>query len=74
MIENLISLRRQIESDTGQSIHYLNLNAAALLDDFCRAVGLDDTQICSILGNGYDKIYPTEYGQQPFNPDYLLLL
>jgi hypothetical protein len=53
MIEKLIALRQQIENDTGQSIHHLNLNAAALLDDFCRAVGLDDAQIRYILGSGY---------------------
>ena len=56
MIKNLILLRRQIENDTGQSIHHLNLNAAALLDDVCRALGLNDTQIRCILGSGYDDI------------------
>jgi len=59
-LENLILLRRQLEHDTGQSIHHLNLNAAALLDDVCRALGLDDAQICYILGNGYEDIYPIE--------------
>ena len=59
-LENLILLRRQIEHDTGQSIHHLNLNAAALLDDFCRAVELNDAQIRYILGSGYDDVGPIE--------------
>lgn len=56
MIEILACLRREIENDTGQPIHHLNLNAAALLDDFCRAIGLEEEQIRYILGSGYPEI------------------
>jgi len=56
MIDKLACLRCEIENDLNESIHYININAAALLDDVCRAIGLTEEQIRYILGSGYSEI------------------
>jgi len=56
LTDNLILLRQMIEYETGLPLQHVNLNAGALLDDICQAIGLTDAQVQRILGNSYDPI------------------
>lgn len=56
LTDNLILLRQMIEYETGLPLQYVNLNAGALLDDVCQAIGLTEAQVNRILGNSYDPI------------------
>jgi hypothetical protein len=56
LTDNLILLRQMIERETGLPLQCVSLNAAALLDDFCQAIGLTDAQLQRILGNSYEPI------------------
>jgi hypothetical protein len=54
--DNLVLLRHEIERNTDMPLSHLYLNAGALLDDFCQAIGLTDAQLQRILGNSYEPI------------------
>jgi len=53
---SLTMLRQEIENDTGQSLQHLRLDAGALLDDFCQAIGLTEQEIRYVLGTSYDPV------------------
>jgi len=46
----LTRFRRQVERDAGQPIETLDLNAALLLSDLCRFMGLPDEGCDRVLG------------------------
>lgn len=53
----LAQVRRAIEEGCGGPIHCLQINAAALLDDVARALGLGDGEIQRVIGDeGYATV------------------
>jgi hypothetical protein len=53
----LRAMRSRIEDETGQHIHHLRVNAAALLDDVVEALDLEESEAVLVLGmRGYNAL------------------